>query len=563
MTRVILLITSLLLCFPGAGQAVASKSVQDYPAESIQVHLSETCLFQGSALAFKIYSTNPEFPETELSRIAFIELLNEEYTPVLRKSILMENGSGEGVLVLPDYMGTGIYTLLCYTNWLKNFGETSFYKQHIVIINPDQDLPLVSDSSDCPGMYALPGELNQHPDQDLFVCTDKKRYKKREKVSLKITLPGNFSVSVCYREPSLTEDQLSAQLQSVSPEKGRIEYLPDFKGIRVSGKVENASGKAIAGSRIILSEPGPGTLLKSTISDNGGNFHFLLPPQNGIKDFVFTLPENGAILKLEEPFWNGFRNPPEKQELCLQESTLSYLEEKYYHWQMQKRFNSSDFTKKSVATGKETDSSSFHADYSHILKVDDYILLDSLPEFFYELVPNIRFVRNKGKYSIRISDPESGISFEEKPGIFVDGVLYSDHTAVAHIPMHMIDRIAVLPAVYYFSSFTFGGIVDLHTKNSDFSTVPLLPDMTRVMLPLASGSEIIYMAPDYSLLNSQKRTPDFRHLICWEPDVSIETPEETTISFYTGDLSGDFTVKVCGLSDEGQLIQSETSIWVE
>jgi len=577
MKRVKILITGLLICYSGLGQIVAPQSAEGYPPESIRVHLSETCLFPGAVLGFKIYCTNPFFPEVELSRIAFIELLDKQHTPVLRKKILLEHGSGEGELVLPAYIGTGIYTLLYYTNWQKNFGEASFHKQHIVIINPDQDLPMVSDGSDCPGIFALPKGEKQHTHPGLIVQTDKKQYGTREKVSIKVAFPmeegmasgGNFSVSVCYSEPELTgerhfaKEQGYTQDQGFSLQTGKIDYLPDFKGIRMSGKLEDASGKAIAGKRIIISEPGPGTHLKSALSDKQGNFHFLLEPQNGIKDLVFTLPENDAILKLEESFWNGYRNPPEYHDLCLQESTLSYLEEKFSHSQIQNRFNLSGFSKRSPTVPNAADSSSFHSAYSHMIKMDDYILLDSLPEFFYELVPNIKFIQSKGKYTIRISDPESGATFKEKPGVFVDGVLYSDYSRIAHIPLNKIEKIAVLPQEYYYDKFSFGGIVDLHTKNSDFNTVQLLPDMSRVMLPLASRSEMKFDATDYSLPNELKRTPDFRHLICWEPDVRVDSSGESTLQFYTGDLTGDFTVKVSGLSNDGKLIRCETSIWVE
>lgn len=571
MKRIRILITGLMICYSGIGQIVAPQSAPGYPPESIQVHLSETCLFPGAVLGFKIYCTNPFFPEVDLSKIAFIELLGEQHTPILRKKILLKNGSGNGQLVLPAYIGTGIYTLLCYTNWQKNFGENAFHKQRFVIINPDQDLPLASDSADCPGMYAPLKDVNQHPHSGLFVQSDKKQYETREKVSIKVAFPleeeessgGNFSISVCYREPALTRERHLAQEQNLSLQTGKVDYLPDFKGIRMSGKLEDASGKAIAGSRIIISEPGPGTHLKSALTDKQGNFHFLLEPQDGIKDLVFTLPESETILKLEEPFWNGYRDPPEYQELCLQESTITYLEEKFSHFQIQNRINQSPFSKRSPTTLNTTDNSSFHSAFSHLIKMDEYILLDSLPEFFYELVPNIKFIHSKGNYTIRISDPVGGLPFEEKPGIFVDGVLYSDHTNIAHIPMHQIEKIAILPADYFYDKFSFGGIVDLHTKNSDFNSVQLLPDMRRVMLPLASRIEMKFSAPDYSLPNNLERIPDFRHLICWEPDVRIDSSRENTLQFYTGDLTGDFTVIIDGLSDDGKLFHSETSIWVE
>ena len=66
--------------------------------------------------------------------------------------------------------------------------------------------------------------------------------------------------------------------------------------------------------------------------------------------------------------------------------------------------------------------------------------------------------------------------------------------------------------------------------------------------------------PDYSLTDTLDRIPDFRYLIYWEPNVIIGASGEKTIRFFTGDVTGDFTVKVCGISPEGKIIRSETKI---
>jgi hypothetical protein len=563
MKTIIILLTGMLICSVSYGQVDSHQGEVGYPSEFIQVHLSETSLFPGHVIGIKIYCTNPLFPELELSRVAFIELLNDRNVPILRRKILLENGTGEGEFVLPTNLGSGLYTLLTYTNWLKNFGEKSFHSQRIVIINPDQGLPQVSDTSDCPGIQSPGKGIKTGTHSGLIVKSDKERYATREKVSITLSMPGQFSVSVCQTEPVMQGLQFDKENQQPEMMPGEMEYLPDFGGIRLSGKLEDASGIVKPGKRIILSEPGPGTHIESTFSDDAGNFHFLLHPQEGETDLVFTLPESDMILKLEEPFWNGYRDPPKYPKLCLKKSAVSFLEEKFSHFQLQEKFNQSSFSIRSHLDLGTSDSSSFHNDYSKQLMMDDYVLLDSLPEYFYELVPNIKFLHSRGSFDIRVSDPESGIPYAEKPGVFVDGVLYSDYTEIAHIPVHKIDRISIFPEVYYHGNFSFGGIIDLHTKDSDFNSIPLLPNMTRIMFPLASGSEMIFESPDHSLPNSSKRIPDFRHLICWEPDVAIGTSGETSIQFYTGDLTGEYTVRVYGLSAEGKLIRSETKIWVD
>jgi hypothetical protein len=152
--------------------------------------------------------------------------------------------------------------------------------------------------------------------------------------------------------------------------------------------------------------------------------------------------------------------------------------------------------------------------------------------------------------------------FEEKPGVFIDGVLYSDYNQIARIPVSEINSISILPELYFYHDFSFGGIIDLHTKKSDFSAVQLLPNMTRLVFPLTAKPEMEYDAAVHSLPDTLSRIPDFRYLICWEPDITIGSSGENTILFYTGDVSGEYTVKVTGISTEGIIIQAEAKIFV-
>jgi hypothetical protein len=570
MNKAVSLLAIFLVCYTLYGQSTTSDPDLEYPQEILDVHLTQTCLFPGEVVGFGIYCSNPFFPELELSRVAFIELLSDLNVSVLRKKILLKNGAGEGEFVLPENLASGIYTVLTYTNWMKNFGEASFDRKRILIVNPDRGMAQCSDTCHHQQADGQGQRVDDHSRSGLLLMPDKEQYQTREQVTLQVKmnpeegelLGGSFSVSVCYTEPALYRGEAEEYLAGSKMKTEEIEYLPDFGGIRLTGKLEDVSGQAKTGEGVILSAPGPGTKVSSTLSDSKGNFHFLLAPQAGEKDLVFTLPDPEAIIKLEEPYWNGFRSPPVQEELCLQENTIFYLKEKFLHFQLQQKFNRSNFSKSEQRDLSTTDSTSFYSSYSRLLKMDDYILLDSLSEYFYELVPSVRFFQSRGKFNIRVTDPVSGLPYEEKPGVFVDGVLYSNYDEIAHIPVREIEEIAVIPEVYYYGNFSFGGIIDLHTVDSDFNAVQLLPEMIRLIYPLASLPEMIFKVTDYSLPNELNRIPDFRHLIYWEPDFLIGTSGENSIQFYTSDLMGEYTITVKGISHDGRLLKSETKITV-
>lgn len=554
-----------LWVLPGYGSA--AQTAIHFPAEKLAVHLTQTCLFPGEVLGFKMYCTNPLFPELELSRVAFIELVSEQNASILRKKILLEQGGGEGCFILPEDLDTGFYTVLAYTNWLKNFGETFFHRQRIMVINPDQQAPI---SDTCIGAVDFPPvqETRDISPDRILIFQDKTQYATREKVTLKVRLTEDIgqqagallSVSVCRAEPELKQTQPEVSTENMENQVREIEYLPDYTGIRLTGKMEDAYG-ALQGARIIISEPGRETAINSTLSDTKGNFHFLLEPQTGMKDIVFTLPKDDAIVKLEDPFWNGFRNLPVSQEVCLSTSTARYLQERFYHYQIQQKFNQQIFLPVKPADADLKNYERFYTHHSRSISLDDYVLLDSLSEYFYELLPAVRFIQNREKYEIKIMDRTNQVYYKEKPGVFLDGVLYTDFNEMARIPVKQIDNITVLPEVYYYRDFVFGGIVDLHTRKSDFTEVQLLGNMTRFLYPIASESEMSFTGPVHSS-DSLTRTPDFRYLLHWDPDVQLKPGGESEIQFYTGDVSGDFKIKITGLTSQGRLIRSETIITV-
>jgi len=277
---------------------------------------------------------------------------------------------------------------------------------------------------------------------------------------------------------------------------------------------------------------------------------------------VVILPGSETKSSLEESFWNGFRDPPDNLRFSLDQQAVSYLKEKFINYQVQARFKKSYSIKKPQIKTKK-DSSVFYTKPYDLLELKNYINLDSLREYLYELVPSVKFSGRKGGAEIMIFDPVTMSYLEDKPGIFIDGILYDSFAEIAKIPIREIDRIAIIPATYYCKDFTFGGIIDIHTKKSDFNSVPLLPNMNRFIYPMADVSEWKILSPDYSTPASQIRIPDFRYLLYWDPSVSAEKSGEAVVQFYTGDIKGKFIVKVVGISDKGEILQAENEIYID
>ncbi|MGE5420969.1 MAG: hypothetical protein ACM3UT_12335 [Chloroflexota bacterium] len=108
----------------------------DLPWEDVFVHTDRAKYIAGETMWFRVYSFDRKTMQpSALSRIAYVELLNYDNRPVIRRKIYMKEGSGPGDITLPDTLSPGIYTLRAYTSWMKNFLPNGAFVREIGIYN--------------------------------------------------------------------------------------------------------------------------------------------------------------------------------------------------------------------------------------------------------------------------------------------------------------------------------------------------------------------------------------------------------------------------------------------
>ncbi|MFY0625632.1 MAG: hypothetical protein JXR07_05025 [Reichenbachiella sp.] len=103
--------------------------------EEVYLHVNSTNLISGETLLFSAYvnskKTNKPSP---LSSILYVELINEEGKIAFQSKLSIENGRGYGDLFISSTFRTGVYQLIAYTRWMKNFKRV--FEVPITIINP-------------------------------------------------------------------------------------------------------------------------------------------------------------------------------------------------------------------------------------------------------------------------------------------------------------------------------------------------------------------------------------------------------------------------------------------
>jgi uncharacterized protein YfaS (alpha-2-macroglobulin family) len=90
--------------------------------EKIYLHSDRSFYLAGEICWFKLYDVDASFNKPlEMSKVAYVELLNDKNKPVLQAKIALDEGFGNGSFQLPADLESGKYKIRAYTNWMKNF----------------------------------------------------------------------------------------------------------------------------------------------------------------------------------------------------------------------------------------------------------------------------------------------------------------------------------------------------------------------------------------------------------------------------------------------------------
>ncbi|MEO9967437.1 MAG: hypothetical protein ABJF11_16685 [Reichenbachiella sp.] len=103
--------------------------------EAVYSHLSAIDLIAGETLYFNNYVYSDQTGKrSDLSRLIYIELLDQNGEPVYQSKMEVVNGRSSGHFYLSTNIETGNYHFVAYTRWMQNFDD--YYHQPITIINP-------------------------------------------------------------------------------------------------------------------------------------------------------------------------------------------------------------------------------------------------------------------------------------------------------------------------------------------------------------------------------------------------------------------------------------------
>lgn len=117
------------------------------PVEKLYVHIDQTSYYPGEDMLFTMHLLDGQTNQydSSLSVTAYLEVIDDRDSLLIRKALRIEDGRAHGILSLDSLDKNQHFRLRAYTNWMQNLGASGFYEQPFAIVDQDRaaklDLP--------------------------------------------------------------------------------------------------------------------------------------------------------------------------------------------------------------------------------------------------------------------------------------------------------------------------------------------------------------------------------------------------------------------------------------
>jgi hypothetical protein len=544
-----LLVFSCLISLSLAGQTgVQEATIKVYPVDSgekVRLFTDRSLYCVNEQIRFTAeYSCIEELISLPWSTVLYVELIRWNGARIAGAKLKLTDQAISAGMEIPGNLPSGNYYLRAYTRWMRNYPQGEYACIGIKIVNP-----YMSETDDGPEESEKPPGINSlnfaqgRLINGISCVTDNREYQPGERVEVQVEIDtknlaeyDRFYLSVARAGTVDTTDKyigVAPGLAGDSP--AYIEYLPEIRGITVSGKVtDKNSGLPLKEVAVSLSETQSGEYFASYTTDERGRFVFSLPDMMKQRDF-FVQAETPSVINIDNDYCNRpIRLPYIAFEMNRDE--MDYAREVMINQQLTERFNRDQDIRRDTSPEKFSPMV-FYGSRKKVYQIDKYIELPDIKEFIFEIILEANIVNDKDKNSL-VSMRRS-VSGYFPPLILMDNIRVEGGEQLLKIPLSKIERVEVINADYMVGSTRYYGIMSFYSGNQDFAGLEL--NRNSLFFSYGLFSEELPDS-DFSNRRQDQRAPDRRNLLYWNPDIRLAASGKTTVSLFTSDCTGEYVV---------------------
>jgi hypothetical protein len=581
----------------GSSIILAQKSVPDslmlkseLYKEKLHIFTDRNIYATGEKIFFRaVTQTDPGLKEINWSTVLYIELIDGGNKSSVQGKFKLDKWGASGYITVPSNLPSGNYYIRAYTKWMRNFSPYDYAYSVITVINPYSE-----ETNDI-----LNHEIKKDSTTDvntgklivlnnIIKCsTSRETYNKREKVKLVIKIPdeelissGGYCVSVI-KSDAINSKKYGLNLSNfkVNDDPAEIKYWPEIQGLSLSGSI-NKKGLNVPSAypEVHLSALGNNPYYIGYLTEQKGKFLFSLPDEHETRNFfigVETKDADPIEILIDNDFSTDLTDlPPIPFILSGEEKNIA--REIMFNMQLEKAYKqrpdrqiadtiTGDIIYDSITVPPDITFTPepvfFYGKPEITLKPDDYVKLPNLQEFFIELIPQASIIKRKERTSIVMKGYNPDIAFY-KPLILLDFVPVFNAENLLSLSPELISRIEVINSTYVRGNMCFGGIISVFSKKGDMAGIDLPENSYFFDFKTFEPQDEISF-PDYSNSPANKRIPDFRNTIYWNPDLQAKPGETVSCEFFTSDNSGEYIILVRGITEQGSILEGHCSFTVE
>lgn len=525
------------------------------PEESGEVLIIETdrqlyCVHE--KIFFTVdYKFKYPIENVQWSRVLYVELIRWNGEKITQSKFKLSEKSATGHLTIPGTLLSGNYYIRAYTRWMRNFPVEDYSYRKVKIVNPYE-----SSIDMGPGRENSLKSFELMPIKGTSVnaiecITNKNTFKQREKVDLTIKLntphpaPSKFCVSVMKAAHIDTNNYYMHIAEKESPDVQSNIYLPECRGISISGKILNTdTALPSANATLHLSTTQSWKYFTTFRTKDKGLFYFTLPDFYGHYDFYIDAElENGedADILVDSDYCNR------RIQLDYIPFSLDSIEKKTALDLSVNMQLSSIYNEKRMINTLESNELPSFGKPENVYYTGDYIQIPTLEEFFFELVREVRTIRVKQETKIELAAYSQYQNLD--PLLLVDNVPALQIDELLNIGVDKIEKIEIFDEPYIVTGKKYSGIICISTKRKDFAGIQLNRNSQFFAYDLLTEDNVTM--PDHRSTNADKRTYR-QNLLYWDPDIELNSYNSEKLSFYTSDSKGEYIVYIRSTNEKSK-----------
>ena len=121
------------------------KVLQKYCQERVKLQTQKAYYYPSERVWMKaIMNYENQLFRDSLSRILYVDLISPQKKIIASQQWEIYKSEANGDILLPDSLQSGIYYLRAYTNWMRNFGDSTIFYKTLPVLNINQRVDLTN-----------------------------------------------------------------------------------------------------------------------------------------------------------------------------------------------------------------------------------------------------------------------------------------------------------------------------------------------------------------------------------------------------------------------------------